>query len=66
MIDAGAVVSTITQYPYYVSFFSTAEKLSLGGLITHRAPFSNAADAYATAFTDPTCLKMLLDWGVSR
>ena len=28
--DAGAVVSTITQYPYYVSFFSTAEKLSLG------------------------------------
>ncbi len=42
------------------------EKLSLGGLITHRAPFSNAADAYATAFTDPTCLKMLLDWGVSR
>jgi len=42
------------------------EKLSLDGLITHRAPFSNAADAYATAFTDPTCLKMLLDWGVSR
>ena len=30
VLDAGAVVSTITQYPYYVSFFSTAEKLSLG------------------------------------
>ena len=30
VFDAGAVVSTITQYPYYVSFFSTAEKLSLG------------------------------------
>jgi thioredoxin reductase (NADPH) len=32
VIDAGAIVSTITQYPYYVSFFSTAEKLSLGGV----------------------------------
>src|SRR3954466_4291345 len=32
VLDAGAVVSTITQYPYYVSFFSTAEKLSLGGV----------------------------------
>lgn len=32
VLDAGAVVSTITQYPYYVKFFSTAEKLSLGGV----------------------------------
>jgi thioredoxin reductase (NADPH) len=32
VLDSGAVVSTITQYPYYVSFFSTAEKLSLGGI----------------------------------
>ena len=32
VLDAGAVVSTIMQYPYYVSFFSTAEKLSLGGI----------------------------------
>jgi thioredoxin reductase (NADPH) len=32
VLDAGAVVSAITQYPYYVSFFSTAEKLSLGGV----------------------------------
>ncbi len=32
VIDAHAVVSTITQYPYYVRFFSTAEKLSLGGI----------------------------------
>ncbi len=32
ILDAGAVVSTLTQYPYYVSFFSTAEKLSLGGV----------------------------------
>ena len=32
VLDAGCVASTITQYPYYVSFFSTAEKLSLGGI----------------------------------
>lgn len=32
VLDASCVVSTITQYPYYVSFFSTAEKLSLGGV----------------------------------
>ena len=39
IVDAGAVVSTITEYPYYVSFFSTAEKLSLGGI-----PFVVATD----------------------
>ena len=32
VLDANCVVSTITQYPYYVNFFSTAEKLSLGGI----------------------------------
>jgi len=32
VLDAGCVVSTITQYPYYVKFFSTAEKLALGGM----------------------------------
>ncbi len=32
VIEAQAVVSTITHYPAYVSFFSTAEKLSLGGV----------------------------------
>jgi thioredoxin reductase (NADPH) len=32
VLDSGSVVSTITQYPFYVSFFSTAEKLSLGGV----------------------------------
>src|SRR6478672_3793338 len=39
VLDAGSVVSTITQYPYYVSFFSTAEKLSLGGV-----PFVTAGE----------------------
>lgn len=36
--------------------------LSLDGLITHRRSFREAPDAYATAFTDPDCLKMLIEW----
>ncbi len=32
VLDAHSIVSTITNYPYYVRFFSTAEKLALGGL----------------------------------
>ncbi len=37
-------------------------KLSLDGLITHRQAASEAPSAYRTAFTDPSCLKMILDW----
>lgn len=36
--------------------------LSLDDLITHRAQAHSAASAYRTAFGDPACLKMLLDW----
>ena len=36
--------------------------LSLKGLISHQAPAKSAETAYATAFTDPTCLKLVLDW----
>jgi 3-hydroxyethyl bacteriochlorophyllide a dehydrogenase len=36
--------------------------LSLSGLITHRRPAAEAPEAYTTAFTDPDCLKMILDW----
>ena len=36
--------------------------LSLDGLITHRSSAQNAHTAYPTAFTDPDCLKMVLDW----
>lgn len=32
VLEAAAVVSTIAHYPTYVQFFSTAEKLSLGGM----------------------------------
>jgi 3-hydroxyethyl bacteriochlorophyllide a dehydrogenase len=36
--------------------------LSLSGLITHTARAADATGAYATAFSDPACLKMILDW----
>lgn len=36
--------------------------LSLAGLITHRSPAAEARTAYETAFTDASCLKMILDW----
>jgi len=36
--------------------------LSLDGLVTHRARAESAQDAYRTAFEDPRCLKMVLDW----
>lgn len=36
--------------------------LSLAGLITHSRPAAEAATAYGTAFSDPDCLKMILDW----
>ncbi|MEA1049915.1 chlorophyll synthesis pathway protein BchC [Lamprobacter modestohalophilus] len=39
-----------------------AGALSLEGLITHRYAATEAATAYETAFDDPTCLKMVLDW----
>ena len=36
--------------------------LSLDGLITHHSPHTQATPAYATAFGDVACLKMVLDW----
>ena len=53
--DLAAVNSTISS-----------GRLSLEGLITHRyeitGPTASPAQAYRTAFDDPACLKMLLDW----
>jgi 3-hydroxyethyl bacteriochlorophyllide a dehydrogenase len=37
-------------------------RLSLDGLITHREPAAHAPSAYRTAFGEPECLKMILDW----
>ncbi|MCU0835596.1 MAG: chlorophyll synthesis pathway protein BchC [Chromatiaceae bacterium] len=39
-----------------------AGALGLDGLITHRQPAEAAETAYRTAFGDPGCLKMILDW----
>jgi 3-hydroxyethyl bacteriochlorophyllide a dehydrogenase len=37
-------------------------RLALDGLITHREDAASATTAYRTAFADPACLKMILDW----
>ncbi len=37
-------------------------RLSLDDLITHRSSPDQAEAAYRTAFDDPACLKMILDW----
>ena len=39
-----------------------AGSLPLDGLVTHQRDFASASDAYRTAFEDPGCLKMVLDW----
>jgi thioredoxin reductase (NADPH) len=52
VFDAGCVVNAITQYPTWATFFSTAEKLSLGGLpfvITEAKPSRREALAYYRA-----------------
>jgi len=36
--------------------------LSLDGLITHTSEPARFNEAYSTAFTNPECLKMVLDW----
>ncbi|GLS46301.1 chlorophyll synthesis pathway protein BchC [Methylobacterium brachythecii] len=45
-----------------VSALIVGGRLSLDGLVTHRVPASKAEEAYRTAFGDPACLKMVLDW----
>jgi 3-hydroxyethyl bacteriochlorophyllide a dehydrogenase len=37
-------------------------RLDLSGLVTHTVPATEAEAAYRTAFGDPACLKMTLDW----
>jgi 3-hydroxyethyl bacteriochlorophyllide a dehydrogenase len=45
-----------------VSELVATGRLSLDGLISEIRPAAEAASAYQTAFDDPTCLKMILDW----
>ena len=37
-------------------------RLSLAGLVSHTRPVAEAPEAYRTAFSDPACVKMVLDW----
>lgn len=50
----------------YVHQLVAKGRLSLDGLITHRREVRPSVDdtagAYRTAFEDPSCLKMMLDW----
>ncbi|MEL6570142.1 MAG: chlorophyll synthesis pathway protein BchC [Pseudomonadota bacterium] len=39
--------------------------LRLDDLITHTSPAAEAPKAYETAFTNPACLKMILDWSTA-
>jgi 3-hydroxyethyl bacteriochlorophyllide a dehydrogenase len=45
-----------------VKVLAESGRLSLDGLITHRFEAIQADRAYRTAFGDPACLKMILDW----
>ncbi len=49
----------------YVAEHAGSGALSLDGLITHQRPATDAVGAYNTAFTDPACLKMTLDWSAA-
>ncbi len=45
-----------------VGRLATDGRLHLDDLVTHRADIGDAPAAYATAFGDASCLKMVLDW----
>lgn len=64
MREARIRVAAEWRQPDLVAVRELAEsgELSLGGLITHRHAAKDAATAYRTAFGDPSCLKMILDW----
>lgn len=61
VVESRVVVSTITQYPTYVQFFSTAEKLSLGGVpfvVAAEKPTRRDALAYYRAIVRHFALKV--------
>jgi bacteriochlorophyllide a dehydrogenase len=45
-----------------VTAMVTDGRLSLDHIISHRVAAADAAQAYLTAFGDPTCVKMILNW----
>jgi 3-hydroxyethyl bacteriochlorophyllide a dehydrogenase len=40
----------------------TDNRIEVQDLITHQYTAQDAAPAYDKAFSDPLCLKMILDW----
>jgi bacteriochlorophyllide a dehydrogenase len=45
-----------------VAALANSGRLDLSDLVTHTMPALSAEAAYETAFTDPACVKMILDW----
>jgi len=64
MREARLRIAAEWREPDLVAVKALAEsgRLSLDGLITHREAAARADGAYRTAFGDPACLKMVLDW----
>jgi bacteriochlorophyllide a dehydrogenase len=64
MREARIRVAAEWKNPDLIAVRDLAEsgRLLLDGLITHRQEAMQADAAYRTAFGDPTCLKMILDW----
>jgi len=64
MKEARMRVAAEWQPADFIAVRAMAEhgQLSLDELITHRLPAGQAAAGYQTAFGDPACLKMILDW----
>ncbi len=64
MREARVRVAAEWKHPDLLAVKALVEtgKLSLDGLITHRSAATEADHAYRTAFADPSCLKMVLDW----
>jgi len=62
--ELSIAVAAEWQRPDLETALGLVEKgdLALDGLITHHQSVRAAAPAYRTAFGDPDCLKMVLDW----
>ena len=52
----------VTQYTFRNAHGMEVSVINFGGIITHRARPADADAAYRTAFGDPACVKMILDW----
>jgi 3-hydroxyethyl bacteriochlorophyllide a dehydrogenase len=64
MREARIRVAAQWREPDLIAVEQLAESggLQFDGLITHREEAQHAAAAYRTAFGEPACLKMILDW----